>query len=176
MSQLIHVNKIDAAQRQLNVGIRLLFGDADPIAVHTIIGAASTIFSDLIEQIIPKKSWDKLAQQANNLCPSEYFQIMRKAQNFLKHAKDDHEAVLEFDSEDTEALAFWAVMNCSELTPMSKEAQIFQLWYIASHSPLPDQNQSPLKEAIELFGDLRHSSREARLQIGTKVLAQLTQE
>ena len=127
----------------------------------------------MIEKLHPEKSWDKQAQEANNLTSSEYYQIMRKAQNFLKHAKEDSQAVFEFDARDTEALAFWAIMNSSELIPMSLECQVFQLWYVASHSPLEDITQSPLKEAIQLFGDLRTCDRHLRLTVGAKVLANL---
>lgn len=172
MSELIQVSKLEAAQRQLDVAIRMLFADADPIAVHTLVGAASIIFTDMVEKLVPDKSWDKMAQNANDLTPVEYFNIMRKAQNFFKHARDDHDTTLDFDLNDTESLAFWAVMNAGELAPLSIEAQVFQLWYIASHSPVSDDNESPLREAIQLFGDLRSKSRKERIQTGARVLSE----
>ncbi len=170
MSDSMQVSKLEAAQRQLDFAICMLFAGADPIAVHTLVGAASIIFTDMVENIAPDKSWDKMAQNANNLAPAEYFNIMRRAQNFFKHARTDHDAALDFDLDDTESLAFWAVMNASELAPLSIEAQVFQLWYIASHSPVSDDNESPLREAIQLFGDLRAKPREERFQAGFRVL------
>ena len=175
MSEVLHISKIEAAQRQLNLAIRLLFAGADAVAVHTLVGAASLLFTDLVERLAPAKSWDKQAQDANELTTSQYFQIMRKAQNFFKHARDDHDTTLEFDPNDTEALAFWAVMNASELGPMSLEAQVYQLWYIASHSPLPDVTETPLREAIQLVGDLRAVPRVNRLKAGERALAQAEQ-
>jgi hypothetical protein len=175
MTEPFHISKIDAAQRQLNLAIRLLFAGADPIAVHTLVGAASTLFTDLVEQLTPEKSWDKQAREANNLTALEYFQSMRKAQNFFKHARGDHDSNLEFAPADTESLAFWAAMNSSELVPMSIETQVFQLWYIASHSPLEDTNESPLREAFQLFGDLRGLPRRLRLQTGARTLSNLEQ-
>src|SRR6266705_4622767 len=97
MDEHIHISKLDAARRQLNVAIRLLFDDDDPVAVHTLVGAASVIISDLVEKHHPDKSWDKFAQEANKITAGEYFKVMRKPQNFLKHARDDVEATLEFD-------------------------------------------------------------------------------
>jgi hypothetical protein len=41
------VDKMHAAHRQLNVAIRLHFEGDDPVAVVTLAGAASVIFSDL---------------------------------------------------------------------------------------------------------------------------------
>jgi hypothetical protein len=166
----IRVTKLDAAQRQLDLAIRMLFGGADPVAVHTLVGVASIVLTDLVEHKMPDKSWDRLAREANDLTKSQYFQIMRSAQNFLKHARDDPDGVLELDPVDTESLAFWAVMNASELAPMSIEAQVFQLWYIASHSPLEDPSESPLREAIALVGDLRNAPRDQRLQVGLRTL------
>lgn len=175
MTESFQVSKLEAAQRQLNLAIRLLFADADAVAVHTLVGAASTVFTDLVERLVPEKSWDKQAQEANELTASQYFQIMRKAQNFFKHAREDHDAKIGLDPNDTESLAFWAVMNASELAPMSIEAQVFQFWYIASHSPIEDVSETPLQEAIQLVGDLRSESRVNRLRIGAQALAQAEQ-
>lgn len=167
---LIRIAKLPAALRQLDAAIRLLFAGEDPIAVHTLVGAASILLGDLTEHCVPDRSWDREAQAAVGLTPSEYFNIMRKAQNFLKHARDDHEAELEFDPADTESLAFWAVMNASELAPMTPEMQVFQLWYVASNYPEVDPTDTPLKEAIELFGDLRGVDRQVRLKAGHRLL------
>jgi len=97
MDGTIRLNKIDAARRQLKVAIRLLFDDEDPVAVHTLVGAASVIITDLVEKHHPNESWDKFAQEANKITAREYYQVMRKPQNFLKHARDEHAATFYFD-------------------------------------------------------------------------------
>ena len=79
----------------------MLFGEQDPVAVHTLVGAASVLMTDLVEVIKPERSWDKMAREANSLAPSEYFQVMRRDQNFFKHARGDHQAVLTFNPEET---------------------------------------------------------------------------
>lgn len=94
MSEMIKLTKLEAATRQLRMAIRLLFDGADPVPVHTLIGASSIILSDLVEKNVPEKSWDRFAQQANNISATDYFRVMREAQNFLKHAKDDPEQAL----------------------------------------------------------------------------------
>lgn len=176
MNVPIHLSKIEAARRQLKVAIHLLFEDADPVAVHTLVGAASTIISDLVEKHYPDKSWDKLAQDANNISDSEYFQIMRKQQNFLKHAREDHSATFEFSPTDTESLAFWAIMNLGNFGTLSMEESVLQLWYLASHEPLFDSKAEPYNRAIEVFSDLRETPRITRLAIAKKVLGeQLTE-
>jgi hypothetical protein len=164
------LTKLEAAQRQLSVAIRMLFGGQDPVAVHTLAGAASIVFTDLVEHIAPENSWDRMAQEDNDLSPSKYFNIIRQAQNFLKHARNDHTEVFDFDPNDTDALTMLAVMNASEVAPMSPEAQVFQLWFLAARYPLEYSTQSPFREAIEFFGDLRTTARDQRLLAGQQAL------
>ena len=168
----MQLTKLDAARRQLKVAIRLLFDSEDPVAVHTLVGAASVIISDLVDKYHPQNSWDKLAQEANELKRAEYFKVMRKTQNFLKHAREDDREVLNFDPNDTDSLAFWAVMNLGNFGLLSMEESVLQLWYLACHAPTLDLTIEPYGRAMEVFGDLREIPRTDRLAIGKRVLAE----
>jgi len=172
MDGTIRLNKIDAARRQLKVAIRLLFDDEDPVAVHTLVGAASVIITDLVEKHHPNESWDKFAQEANKITAREYYQVMRKPQNFLKHARDDHAATFDFDPKDTESDAFWAVMNLGNFGTLSMEESVLQLWYLACHAPTLDPKIEPYDRVLEVFGDLRQTSRAGRLAAAKRVLAE----
>ena len=172
MDERIRIAKLEAARRQMDVAIRLLFNGEDPVAVHTLVGAASVIISDLVEKHHPDRSWDKFAQEANKITATEYFQVMRKPQNFLKHARDDADATLDFDPKDTESVAFWAVMNLGNFGPLSMEASVLQLWYLACHAPILDASVEPYNRALEVFGDLRDQPRAKRLAIAKRVLAE----
>ena len=168
----MHISKLQAAQRQLDTAIRLLFDGGDPVAVHTLVGAASVIITDLVKKHHLDKSWDKFAQEASKITANEYFQVMRKPQNFLKHARDDAEATLDFDPKDTESVAFWAAMNLGNFGPLSMEASVLQLWYLACHAPTLDPNIEPYNRALEIFGDLRNTPRAQRLAVAKRVLAE----
>ena len=172
MDERIQISKLDAARRQLDGAIRLLFDGGDPVAVHTLVGAASVIISDLVRKHHPDKSWDKFAQEANKITASEYFQVMRKSQNFLKHARDDADATLDFDPKDTESVAFWAAMNLANFGQLSMEASVLQLWYLACHAPTLDPEVEPYNRALEMFGDLRNKPRAQRLAIAKRVLTE----
>ena len=125
------VSKLDAARRQIHTAIRMIFSNDDPVSTHTLIGAASSIISNLVENGHSGKSWDQFAQQANNLAPSDYFRIMREAQNFFKHAKDDPDLEYELDSLDTESIAFFTTLNLGELgCSLTNRESVFQLWYL----------------------------------------------
>jgi hypothetical protein len=41
------VTKLDAARRQLDVAVRLYFSSDDPVAIHTLVGAAHRILEDV---------------------------------------------------------------------------------------------------------------------------------
>ncbi|HWT67916.1 MAG TPA: hypothetical protein VN214_02260, partial [Pseudomonas sp.] len=169
MSEEIRVSKLEAAQRQLNAGIRMLFANGDPIATHTLFGAASNLFSDLVEAKCSDQSWDKIGMEANGLSLAEYRKIMRNAQNFLKHADKDPDAVLDLALSDTEALAFSTVMNASVLPePLTFEAQVFQLWFIASSREGLENEDFQEIGVNRWFGDLESMPRVQRLQIGQK--------
>jgi hypothetical protein len=173
MDGRIQLTKLEAARRQLRVAIQMLFDNGDPVAVHTLVGAASVIISDLVEHEHPDSSWDKLAQEANKITATKYFQIMREQQNFLKHARNDPSAVFDFDPVETESVAFWSVMNLGNFGPLSMEESVLQLWYIACHHPTTlDLNVEPGSRALEIFGDLQNSTRTACLAVGKRVLAE----
>jgi len=165
------VSKLEAARRQLDTAIILLFDGCDPLAVHTLVGAASVIVSDLVEKNHPEKSWDKMAQEDNNITSSEYFQVMRAQQNFLKHARDDANETFNFDLAATEYLAFWVVMNLGAFGERSIPQTVFQFWFLAGHPDIIDITIKPYKKALQLFGDLSDHSRATRLSIGKQVLA-----
>ena len=173
MADTVTLTKLDAARRQLDVSIRMIFGGGDIVAAHTLVGAASNIISDLVKRRNPKRSWDHFAQEANDLTAKEYFRIMRRAQNFLKHAESDADGAMDFDLADTESLAFWAVMNLGELGyNLSIAESVMQLWYIASHSPVLDEASDANGAALKLFGDLRNVERAKRLSAGLAVLTE----
>jgi len=77
----IRVSKVEAANRPLDTAIELFFAEGDPLAVHTLAGAASVIAADLVERLRPENSWDKRAQEDNDLTPQQYFAIARATQN-----------------------------------------------------------------------------------------------
>lgn len=164
------VNKLDAASRQLNAAVRLFFAAGDLIAVHTLVGAASIILSDLVEINKPNDSWDKHAQLANHLSARVYYRIARKAQNFFKHAKSDPKGTLDFKETDTEGLMMCAILNCGELQQLSTEMSVFQLWYLATRADVLGDDYPFVKESLDLFPGIKSLRKEEQITLGRKVL------
>jgi hypothetical protein len=164
------VNKLDAAARQLNVAVRLFFAAQDLIAVHTLVGAASVILSDLVEIRKPDDSWDRNGQLANHLSPKIYYRIARKTQSFFKHATFDPNETLDFETTETEGLIICAILNCGELQQLSIEMSVFQLWYLATRADVLGDDYPYVKESLELFPGTRGLRREEQIALGRKVL------
>jgi len=166
----MRITKLEAAQRQLNRAIRMHFTGDDPVCTHTLAGAASILLTDLVEHQQPGKTWDEMVSQDSNLTKSEFFKIARHAQNFLKHARDDPGATLDFNPSDTDALLTVAVFNASELAPLSPEADVFQLWALALLSPDDLIKDPPWATAIAYFGRVRDMERSEQIAAGLKGL------
>lgn len=170
MNPVLRLTKLEAAQRQLNRAIRMLFSEEDPVCTHTLAGAASVLLADLVEHHLPGSTWEEKVRIDNNLARPEFFKIARRAQNFLKHARDDATDTLEFDPNDTDALLTVAVFNASDLARLSPEADVFQLWSLALLCPRDMADDPPFREAIAYFGDLQTMDRAAQLAAGQKGL------
>ena len=170
MTHVLRFTKLEAAQRQLTRAIQMHFAGDDPVCTHTLAGAASILLIDLVEHHLPGSTWEQKAREDNNLSKAQFFKIARKAQTFLKHARDDPSETLDFNQSDTDALLTLAVFNASELAPLSPEAEVFQLWSLALLCPEDMINEPPFQEAIAYFGHLQQMERSEQLAAGRKGL------
>lgn len=164
------VDKMHAAHRQLNWAIWLHFNDCDPVAVLTLAGAASVVFANLVAHRCPERSWDKRAAAVMGLTAKEYFAIVRRGQNFLKHADEDPEATLSWSLEENEAIMMNAVMEAGELDHLSPNASVFQFWYIAKHPRLWSADFEPLRMARQVFPGLEQMSPPEQRAFGARVI------
>ena len=172
---ILRINKHDAAMRQLNRAIRMHFAEEDPVCTHTLAGAASILLTDLVEHHHPGSTWDKKAQEANHLGTSAYFQIARRQQNFLKHARGDPTETLDFNPSDTDALLMLAVFNASELGQLSPEADVYQLRGLALLWTEDMKSDSRFREAVQYFGDLQRMGRGEQLAAGRRGLLDISE-
>lgn len=164
------IRKLDAALRQLNAAITLLFHGADPIVVHTLAAAAANVFSDVIDKKPEKQSWRERIKCEHKLSEKQIKNIMNKSWNFFKHGDCDPDGVIEFDEKDSEYLIFHATLECGELEIASIEKDVFQLWFVAKNAL--DIDVEMLRVATTLFPDFIQLSRSQQLKVGAKKLAE----
>src|SRR5437899_4730412 len=96
------LTKCDSATRQLTAAIRLYFQDADPLAIHTIAGAAHGLLRDLLARKAASSSDHAQASSEQSEQVGFVSRMVDQAKNFLKHADRNPEMVLTFNTDWTD--------------------------------------------------------------------------
>ena len=90
----IKADKIEAATSQIELAIRLLFQNEDPIGIHTLAAAGFRILRDL-----GKAKRSEISQYLTNIIKpgmeGRFWKVFSRAANFFKHADNDPDGVLE---------------------------------------------------------------------------------
>ena len=134
---VVTISKLDAASRQLDSAIRMLFTGGDAVSIHTLTASAANVFFDVAEKRNGAVSWRAWMAEDSNLTQREVKGTLHKSWNFFKHADHDPEGILDFDPRESEDLMFMAVLQCGDLgRPTTHAMQVFQLWpRWCSHTP-----------------------------------------
>jgi hypothetical protein len=149
---VLHISKLDAARRQLEVAIRLYFFDDDPVSIYTL-GAAS--YGILRDYAASKGVELQTAEQGilRRVVPGKKRELMaalRKHQNFFKHANKDPDTLIEFDPESIEYLLFDGAVAYSQLTAETTPTMAtFNLWWQYQHRGLIKEEFSADRERLE---------------------------
>jgi hypothetical protein len=168
--------KHEAAVRQLDIAIGLLFTDGDPLAVRTLAGASYGILADLAEKKKFGSSWRAKIIKDSGLIKNEAIQVLNKVQNYLKHADWDSGAVLSFDEEENDHLIFVASLECGSLDHrLSFSMQAFQIWYLALYPDKIGHDAEPVKKSRAVFPKLSAAPRPQQLARGHEFLEKVLQ-
>ncbi len=169
----IRVSKIDAARRQIDVAIRLLFSQGDAVAIHTLAAAGGRILKDLCEQ----KATPSHIAFSDMIRPgkeAEFNALMNRASNFFKHADRDADEILDgVEEEVNDAVLMIATVAYADLgyTP-SPEMTALHYWYVALHpNVLSVSATDELRANLEEIRSLSGRSRSQHLQAGKQLLA-----
>ena len=165
------VTKLEAAKRQLNSAIRLLFAGEDAIAVHSLAVGAASLFSDLADHEPDITSWREMMREDHDMTAAQIKGVLNRSWNFFKHADRDPKEQLEFDEKESECIVFFATLECGELSETTAEMQIFQLWFLAAGRTRLDDDNETQRFSEVLFPGVHQLSREKQLLVGAQVLA-----
>jgi hypothetical protein len=130
----IKITKLDAACRQLNTAIYLWFTEGDPISVFALAHAAH----EIIHTLYRRKGLVDLIYDSdfiNDNYRGDWAKRLKHGAAFLKHAKRDPDAVLEFNPNLTMTHIMGCVMGLSRMgyAPSDEIAALLAWLYV--HRP-----------------------------------------
>ena len=145
------ITKLDAAHRQLDCAIRMYFDQSDSLCIHTLGYAAFKILYDLY----PKKRTDQFTEQLERqIGMSLGWKYITHVPNFLKHADNDADAILEnHSSERVCCILGWSCILHHRITGrMTAEMRAFDT---LTHLLNPDVFKIPPDPDPEFEADYR---------------------
>ena len=165
------ITKLQAAQRQIDAGIGMLFKNDDPVAIHTVAMAAFRILRDLVKQRGLEDPVDSMIRPGKE---NEFWREVGSFANFLKHANKDPDDISGDFSEETNdvvlllAARYYDLLGCQQ----TKEMQALTAWYMTLNPSVLSQDVNPAIQAFVLAtsGEITPLPREQQLKIGLSVL------
>lgn len=146
----IKITKVESVIRQLDQAIELFFFEKDVISCLTLIGASRVILINLSEHAWTH-SWMQWVIKPERR--AEFERIMRKEQNFFKHAEKDWFADIEFDTKKIELLLIDAIIIYEQLPECkcTKNMLKFQMYFLVHNPDLVDEEKR--KVLMEYLGE-----------------------
>jgi|GEM_PF-1017083 len=177
----IRVNKIEAAQRQIDVAIRLLFANEDPVAIHTLASAAFRILRDVAEKNGSVQEHEEVKKRIVPGKEKEFWSMLSKAANFFKHGARDTGKILEGIKEEVNDYVL--CMACSYYKRLghtfTPEMDALMNWCLILYPKAVrlTRNETSIKSHLDRGGavQLRSEDRGVQLAFGKLMLERLYQ-
>ena len=126
----LRLTKLEAARRQLRTAIVMFLEDRDPVSIYALASAAQ----DVLRGLLKAKGKEAISVKDSDFVKPEWLTLWRRSlnqyQNFLKHADEDPDEVLEFKLDLLPVTLIDCVRMYSALTgQMIREGAAFMTWY-----------------------------------------------
>lgn len=170
----IKVTKIEAAQRQIDAAIRMLFRNEDPVPIHTLVMAGFRILRDLASKSSESHMEASVAAIIKPGMESKLWGQFHSFSNFLKHADKDPNKIFDDVQEEVNDIAlllasFYYQDLGQEFTP---EMLALVAWYTAIRPKLlrSDTNELFREKVSMARSTLIGLDRKEQLKIGSEIL------
>jgi hypothetical protein len=132
-SALETITKLDAAKRQFQTAIRLLFSNADTVSIHTLVTSAHQIVHDMSG----RKSQILNSPEIKKEFHKEVNDFIRAPQNFFKHAEEGQNNKIQFSPMFSHILLYDGIyLYWSLAKVMFREGSAFLFWLFLSYTNL----------------------------------------
>ena len=175
--QKLNLTKIDAAEAQLKVAVRMYFENNHLAPVYTLANAVREVVGQIGEHLDVGTVQKEIAE-ARGLKVEEMIRPLSKTANFFKHANRDPAATTNLDDNDVEVVLFFACHDFGRVAGgVPIEAQVFEAWAYAAAiekvSDAPLRRQQLIRRMIAAFPGLRRASdRAEQKRIGLEIMEQ----
>ena len=165
------ITKTQAAQRQIDAGIRMLFRNEDPVAIHTVAMAGFRILRDLAKESGLEHPMGSMIRPGKE---REFWGAFSSSSNFFKHADKDPNDILSTFREDANG---WLLLIASTYYQLlghqfTKAMLVLSIWYSAIHPDIlsPNPNAEIGTSILAASGEIQSLSREEQLAGGQTML------
>lgn len=140
------LTKLQAAERQLRVAIRLFFERRDLVSVHTLAAAAQ----DVLRGLGRRRGIGSIFKDSVLIRPGyreKMADLFNEAQNFFKHGHHDPNRQLKFYYKITKFYLLDAAFLYNQLTGRTlPEIAVLSAWFVSNFPDILEEG--PLKEQI----------------------------
>jgi hypothetical protein len=170
----IRVNKTEAARRQIDAAIRMLYLNEDPVAIHTLAMASFQLLRDLSAKHDVCNFDREIKAMFKPGMESKFWGRVKQSANFLKHADRDPDEILDKIEEDVnEVILLFSCLYYQDLGfQLTPEMIVLIAWCLAINPDFlqdnaPENIRRPLKADLSY---LREKPRHEQLEIGRKLI------
>ncbi len=170
----IRVNKTEAARRQIDAAIRMLFLNEDPVAIHTLAMASFQILRDLAAKRGDCYFNKMIKLMIKPSMERKYWKKFNDSASFLKHADRDPDNILDgIEEEINEVILFLACLYYQDLGfQLTKEMVALKSWcYAINPDFIGDNAPENIKRALKIdLNYLREKPRHEQLKFGRQLI------
>ena len=166
----MRLTKIDVAEAHLITAVRNTFTGQHPASVYLLAASAREILTQIGHKLGVRTVLHGAAEDTGKKL-RRIIEAAHQYANFLKHADEDPDGVLDFDPVEADQVLFIA---CHDFARIAKgqpiELQVYEAWWFATAhakvSEAPLRAQPIIRNCIRHFKGVRRADRTGRIDIG----------
>lgn len=169
--EAVRISSPDAASRQIDVAIALLYSGEDAVAAHTLAGAAADIVARCRATSGPDEARPIEPRDACGLSGTDFAEVIQATAEIVRELPQTPYSIEQFALADTCALLVSTIIGVGQLRGKLTISQaVFAFWYLACRLSALGPTFEHKKSIRSIFGNLSRKSVSYRLAVGRRVL------